>query len=68
MEDEPPEPRIWFYLNQQKDCCDPPRDVGEVLDLLGEQQPAQDLALPVGEPILDDLNVYNANSARRRSY
>ena len=57
MEDEPPEPRIWFYLNEQKDCCDPPRDVGEVLDFLGEQQPAQALALPVEEPILDDLNV-----------
>ena len=34
------------------------------MDLLAEQRPAQDLARLVGEPLLDDRGVHNANQGR----
>ena len=54
-----PSPQIYTYpyqcVHQEQDRRDPPCGVGEVLDFLREQRPAQDLALPVGEPLLEDL-------------
>ena len=43
---------VSFTIHQQQDDNYPPRRVREVLELLGDQQPAQDLALAVGERLL----------------
>ena len=44
-----------FLVGLQEDAGDPAGCFGEVLDLVGLEGPAEDGALAVGEPLLEDL-------------
>ena len=53
VENCPPSSISAEYSHQYR--RDPPGGVGEVLDLLRPERAGEDVALPVGEPLLEDL-------------